>query len=547
MRGAEFRPGREAFLDSWTICGTPNYIAPEVLGKMGHSYQADIWAIGCIMYAMLVGQPPFETATLKETYFRITMNKYCLPLTLSTEARNLIARLLHPVPTSRPSLNQVLNDEFFNAYIPPVLPTSCCVEAPKFKMSSAMLTRRPERMDASCGRTEENKCIVSSMSTLNIALESSPKAVPVSMDVTPSEVSAPTKRTALVRRETSAADSTPESRLSRSQSLKDNLQCLSKRETKMATRSRTKLATAVSNEKLTMGTVSQSNPSSGYESTSTSSSSQCQSNPQSSDQGPVTGNACKTPMFNHVVVVTLRMQESIKQCLRVMPADVCCNPSPRKGPQPVFISKWIDYSNKYGFGFQLSDKSVGVMFNDNTRIACSGDRRRVEFWDSEGGLSIFNQGNVPQPLEERYTLLRYFAKYMDENLTEGGGHGAPARADVPMATNGAMNGSSCVSTIPHMRCWIRSSAAIIMHLSDGTVQINFFKDHTKVVISATDDAEDFVPRPTVLITFINSQRSSSTYDIASLTLRGCEPILRERLVFASSALEQITPLKEKQV
>ena len=42
---------------------------------------------------------------------------------------------------------------------------------------------------------------------------------------------------------------------------------------------------------------------------------------------------------------------------------------------PLFITKWIDYSNKYGFGFQLSDRSVGVLFNDHSRISYSADRR----------------------------------------------------------------------------------------------------------------------------------------------------------------------------
>jgi hypothetical protein len=42
---------------------------------------------------------------------------------------------------------------------------------------------------------------------------------------------------------------------------------------------------------------------------------------------------------------------------------------------PLFVSKWIDYSNKCGFGFQLSDKSVGVLFNDSTRISFTSDRR----------------------------------------------------------------------------------------------------------------------------------------------------------------------------
>ncbi len=48
-----------------TLCGTPNYIAPEMLEKKGHSFEVDIWAIGCILYTLLVGNPPFETQTLK--------------------------------------------------------------------------------------------------------------------------------------------------------------------------------------------------------------------------------------------------------------------------------------------------------------------------------------------------------------------------------------------------------------------------------------------------------------------------------------------------
>ena len=46
-----------------TVCGTPNYIAPEVIDqKHGHSYPVDVWATGVIFYAMLCGKPPFETA-----------------------------------------------------------------------------------------------------------------------------------------------------------------------------------------------------------------------------------------------------------------------------------------------------------------------------------------------------------------------------------------------------------------------------------------------------------------------------------------------------
>ena len=52
-----------------TVCGTPNYLAPEVLeNSNGHSYEVDYWSIGVILYTMLYGRPPFESVEVKQTY-----------------------------------------------------------------------------------------------------------------------------------------------------------------------------------------------------------------------------------------------------------------------------------------------------------------------------------------------------------------------------------------------------------------------------------------------------------------------------------------------
>lgn len=78
--------------------------------------------------------------------------------------------------------------------------------------------------------------------------------------------------------------------------------------------------------------------------------------------------------------------------------------------QPLFISKWIDYSNKYGFGFQLSDRAVGVLFNDSTRISFSGDRSQLDYQDAGEKMTSHSIGAVPPYLLERLTMLRYFAE-----------------------------------------------------------------------------------------------------------------------------------------
>eukprot|EP00826_Nyctotherus_ovalis_P020235 TRINITY_DN1633_c0_g4_i1.p1 TRINITY_DN1633_c0_g4~~TRINITY_DN1633_c0_g4_i1.p1 ORF type:complete len:329 (+),score=84.74 TRINITY_DN1633_c0_g4_i1:345-1331(+) len=111
-----------------TVCGTPNYIAPEILsGKQGHSYEVDIWSIGVILYTLLIGKPPFETSDVKTTYRRIKANAYTFPehIKISENSKDLISRILCLDPAKRLTLGQILDHPFIcNQTIPKLMPAS---------------------------------------------------------------------------------------------------------------------------------------------------------------------------------------------------------------------------------------------------------------------------------------------------------------------------------------------------------------------------------------------------------------------------------------
>jgi polo-like kinase 1 len=69
-----------------------------------------------VRYTLLVGKPPFETSCLKDTYARIKKNEYHIPASrMSPPAKRLIEKLLQADPAQRPTMEQVLQDEFFTS------------------------------------------------------------------------------------------------------------------------------------------------------------------------------------------------------------------------------------------------------------------------------------------------------------------------------------------------------------------------------------------------------------------------------------------------
>ncbi|XP_036143219.1 serine/threonine-protein kinase polo isoform X2 [Monomorium pharaonis] len=381
-----------------TVCGTPNYIAPEVLTKIGHSYEADIWSIGCIMYTLLVGKPPFETASLKETYTRIKQVQYKTPTHISKPAINMVANMLQLNPSKRPSVVKLMKDEFFNSgYMPTSLPLSCLSMAPRLDMLESHCNRRP--------LGEMNLNGYSEQDILASRVPNSPlRKIKPSNEVEPQGIKLDIRKML--------------------QTLKEQIAC---------------------------------------------------------------------------VLKTKPAREIISS------ADELTDPA----AQPViWVSKWVDYSDKYGFGYQLSDDSVGVMYNDGTRLIMMANGYNIHYINREGDELYYTVKEYPTNLEKKMKLMNFFLKYMNEHLMKAGGSIAVKQSD-------------SLSRIPYIHQWFRTQTAVVMQLTNGTVQINFL-DHAKIIMCPLMAA----------VTYIDHDKNFKTYRFQTIQASGCCKGLAENLMYA---------------
>jgi len=369
-----------------TICGTPNYIAPEVLDKkIGHSYEVDIWSLGVICYTLLIGRPPYETNNTKETYKRIIKNDYTFPtsVSISDDAKDLIKSILKLDPSLRPNLDQILDHPFIKNHASKNASSIGQSQASK-RLSNLVTVQSP--VNGGSHLPTEPGFGLTSQRNRDSALDKN-----VYENDMPDHIFSSTN--------------------------------INKKSDRLST----------------------------------------------NNIRPATTDARARPFSSHQPIASVSSTGQIKESNEEILAKL-----------GIHVTKWIDYSTKYGLGYMLSDGTSGVAFNDHTKLIMPKSMNKIEYILRKGeqqreSLYVYNSEGYPKELEKKMLLLKHFKNYLQEG-DEKENNEEENHIQNPMEE---LNKEPLV----YIKKWLKTKHATMFRLSNKIIQVDF-EDKTRIVLNS---------------------------------------------------------------
>lgn len=457
----------------YTVCGTPNYIAPEVLlGKhSGHSFEVDIWSIGVMIYALLVGKPPFQSKDVNTIYERIKNRDFHFPQEkyVSPEAKVLIQDILSIDPLERPSVDEIMDYVWFRGIFPPSTRENVMDRRPNYEdiltleesyINFKDCMERSGLLDKNINDNWKKVSIqqLSDDPTYNNQQQQQQQATILPQSLSPGGTKNKYQEVVDLETQRKLNDLARESRIRRAQQ-------------STIRKSLVASSTNVINSEISLRILA----------------SEC-----------------------HLTLNGILEAEAQKKMGGLPQSRL------PEIKHPMIVTKWVDYSNKHGFSYQLSTEDIGVLFNNGSTVLRLADAE--EFWyisydQSEGWVaSHYLLSERPEELSRHIDIVDFFSKYMKANLSR-------------------------VSTFSReeyhkddvfLRRYTRYKTFVMFELSDGTFQFNF-KDHHKLAISEGGK----------LVTYISPSHESFTYPLVEVLKYGTIPNFPE-----SNFMEKIQLMKE---
>ena len=451
-----------------TVCGTPNYIAPEILEShgtatppRGHSFPVDVWSLGVIMFTMLVGKPPFEDADVKSTYDRIKGCRYTWPenVFVSSAAKGLVGWILRNEPKSRPSLEDILHHPWITNQKDGAVRESMTVE----NQRSNPLTNTPRK-----------EAINEALNNARLTCICPVGACTCEQPATPWEVGH------LMQKDENTRPMNADKRIRNSLYVTTTRSVLGELPSS---------APAIVTPRINSRPIEaspqrpvQSMAPAYFASLAPPHHLLGTSNfPRAYRQEQHVGRTAVNGGHLHPSDMAIRgsLNSPIVKTLRGVSGRVIgSEPAPLPG---IYIKRFFDYTSKYGVGYILSDGSIGVHFNDNTRISADPGWRTATYvyrarGDRSEKMEIFrlDEENVPSAdVKKKLTLIRNFRSYLSNPADKEGtyrGDSSFARLERPGSARAGLPGDDPVVQVKKYQ---RNRSAGIFQFTNKNWQVMF--------------------------------------------------------------------------
>ncbi|KAI8061310.1 kinase-like domain-containing protein [Thamnidium elegans] len=442
-----------------TICGTPHYIAPEILfNKEGHNHRADMWSAGVLMYNLLFGKHPFHHDEPGKLYEQVRQNEmnveYSFPTKytgyrpVSDNAKDLIRKLLVNNPDDRLSVIGALEHSFFSDFKMPLhIPKTALYKIPEhhelFGDDLISMSSQSKVEDAIRKAKDKNESHVDNRINppLNIMSEIivDPRSqYPINTNSQPSNpqvIPVHYVSVAHTKKRSNVIQNNASKRVCSVQDMKANMAEPNKAEKPIHV-DLPKVETLKVTRKLDY------------------------------DTRPF---AVPLPLPTRKPIM-----EEMADNLKVMIDRGAALPASRRTEYAkkdddfewysgnIFVQNWMDCTECYGFLYRLSDGTMGVLYNDMSTMTSMNFESFYYIYQNEKDMryieSNYDLRTIPVELKKKQELLNSFKKYAVDFL--------PLEFSVPQGTE---------TTKIHLFKYIVCETCITFRLNNGVIQFNFFK------------------------------------------------------------------------